>query len=347
MALPALERLREGRPAARVSLLTAEKLADLFTGHPAIDEVLAFRKEDSVLTVARRLRLNFDLAVILPNSFRSALESFLARIPARVGYPGNGRQFLLTRSISRRTDEGRMHKRSDAAVRRLINQEPQRPRDAFPERAHHLHNYLHLVAALGCNPAPLRPRIVVAEIERAAVRAKFNLSPSRNFLGLNPGAEYGPAKRWPAERFIKAAQLALPTFDGDWLIFGGPADRATAAEIATALGPRARNLAGQTSLRELCAALSLCRAVLTNDTGPMHLAAAVGASVVVPFGSTSPELTGPGSPGGAGHALIPGQAPCAPCFRRTCPVDFRCMLSIQPERLAQSLSAIVSAKDLS
>ena len=101
------------------------------------------------------------------------------------------------------------------------------------------------------------------------------------------------------------------------------------------------NLIGKTSLRELCILLSICDVVLTNDTGPMHLAAAVGTSVVVPFGSTSPELTGPGLPGEEKHRLILGQAPCAPCFRRECPIDFRCMLSITPEKVAADLLPLI------
>ena len=97
------------------------------------------------------------------------------------------------------------------------------------------------------------------------------------------------------------------------------------------------NLAGSTSLRELCAVLKLCRVLLTNDTGPMHIAAAVGASVVVPFGSTSPELTGPGLPGDAHHQLLKTSAPCAPCFRRTCPIDLRCLEGISVEAVAAAV----------
>jgi heptosyltransferase-2 len=153
---------------------------------------------------------------------------------------------------------------------------------------------------------------------------------------LNPGAEYGPAKRWPPERFVAAAREIHQATACQWLILGGPADVSLAASIATELGPSAGetlNFAGRTNLRDLCAVLKACRVLLTNDTGPMHLAAAVGTPVVVPFGSTSPELTGPGLPGDSRHRLLRAVVPCSPCFRRQCPIDFRCMNSIQVEQV--------------
>ena len=122
-----------------------------------------------------------------------------------------------------------------------------------------------------------------------------------------------------------------------WLIVGGPAERALADTIASEItrrGVAGTNLAGQTSLRELCATLKACALLLTNDSGPMHVAAAVGTPVVVPFGSTSPELTGPWGDN-LRHQIIIGNAPCAPCFLRDCPIDFRCMTSISAEHVAQ------------
>ena len=332
MALPALERLRETRPGARITLLTAAKLADLFVGHPAVDRVLAFDKSEGTIALARRLRGQFDSALILPNSFRSASEACLARIPERVGYEGNGRSLLLTRAIPRRPEETAMHKRSLAEIRKRLADSSER--ETFPSAAHHLHHYLHLVDP---KAQPVAPRIYVQDSERDAFRSRFSL-PGKPILGLNPGAEYGPAKRWPAEHFVAAARLVSQQIDVHWLIFGGPGDLAVAETIRQAL-PSSQSLAGQTTLRELCVGLSLCRSVLTNDTGPMHLAAAAGARVVVPFGSTSPELTGPGLPGTGPHALIRGQAPCAPCFRRECPIDFRCMHSITPKMIADALLA--------
>jgi heptosyltransferase-2 len=161
-------------------------------------------------------------------------------------------------------------------------------------------------------------------------------------LGLNPGAEYGPAKRWPAASFAAVVREVSRKFGNcAWLAFGGSGDRPVCSEIARLADCDVLNLAGQTSLRQLMALLKLCRVLLTNDTGPMHVAAALGTPVVVPFGSTSPELTGPGLPGDARHQLLQSAAPCSPCFRRVCPIDFRCMAGISPERVIAAVSRAI------
>ncbi len=349
MSTPALERLREARPEAHISLLTPHKLAELWQQYPHVDAVLSFAGHETVWHLARRLRQErFDLALVLPNSPRSALEVFLARIPQRIGFARPWRSWLLTRPVAPPAEAVPTRKRSAAEIKRLLdNPEAAAPR-AIPAAAHQLHHYLALAAALGASPAPLPPRISVTAEEVAATKSALlrDMPVGLAWFGLNPGAEYGPAKRWPAERFIRAAiELQRRTGCG-WLVFGGPKDQALAAEIVTGLrraaNPYVVNLAGKTTLRELCAALRFCRVLLTNDTGPMHLAAAVGTPVVALFGSTSPELTGPGLPGGpaAPHALLRSVVGCAPCFRRRCPVDFRCMSGIGVE---QAVTAVLAA----
>jgi heptosyltransferase-2 len=361
MATPALQRLRDAKPNARIILLTHQKLADLWTGHPALDAVITFSREESVFQIARRLRAErFDTALVLPNSPRSALEVFLARIPQRIGASGPWRKFLLTHRVPPRPAFVAMHKRSLSEIKRLTSvgdgavvsgQDVRGPgrragvpralnvrteaEAAIPPKAHHLWHYLHLVEALGATPEPLPPSIPVSEAEVAAILQKAKYIPpatGRPLFGLNPGAEYGPAKRWPRESFISAAKALQAQTKCHWWIFGGRAYQERAAEIASqiyspGLGPfgGVQSLAGQTSLRELCAGLKACDLLLTNDTGPMHLAAAVGTPVVALFGSTSPELTGPGLPGDPRNILLNSSVPCAPCFLRECPIDFRCM----------------------
>jgi heptosyltransferase-2 len=248
-----------------------------------------------------------------------------------------------------------MRKRSVAEIKRLVgspadttqhsgppNREPALTTQNFA--AHQVHEYLHLVAALGANREPLPPYLAVTPEEINGAVRKFNLAAamanSRPLLAVNPGAEYGPAKRWPVERFIAATRDIQKRTNGIWLILGGTGDIEVAGQIEFQLrgqGSELRNLAGQTSLRELCAVLKLCRVLLTNDTGPMHVAAALGTPVVVPFGSTSPELTGPGLPGDPRHRLLQSDAPCSPCFLRECPIDFRCMNGIGVERVVEAV----------
>lgn len=346
MTTPALLRLREHFPASHIALLTAGKIGALWQHHPAVNEVISFGAEDSVFAVGKKLRAgHFDLALVLPNSPRSALEPFLARIPQRVGYTRPWRNLFLTQAIPSRLGAVKMHKRTPAEIQQLIAATPPVPVTPPPPAAHQIYEYLHLVAALGANPEPLPPQLEVTPAEVEAARQKFGLTNSPGpVLGLNPGAEYGPAKRWPAEKFAAAAKAIQQRTSCTWLIFGGKNDLPLATQIQSALGPAsaaAMNVAGQTSLRELMALLRLCRVLLTNDTGPMHVAAALGTPVVVPFGSTSPELTGPGLPGDPRHRLLRSAVPCAPCFLRECPIDFRCLNGVAVESVVQVVQGIL------
>ncbi len=365
MTTPALLRLREKFPAAHIALLTPAKLAELWKNHPAVDEVIPFTADEGVLKVLRKLRYGrgpeilrgaegkfhaapviiparFDLALVLPNSPRSALEVFLADIPQRIGYARPWRNFFLTQAVAPRTDAVKMRKRTASEIRQLISEKPEvkSQKSESPKSAHQIFEYLHLVGALGANPEPLAPQLFVTPEEIEAVKMKFGLDKiSAPIFGLNPGAEYGSAKRWPAEKFISAAKEIQTKANCVWLVFGGKNDEAVATQIQSAIGNRqsAISLAGKTSLRELMALLKLCRVLLTNDTGPMHVAAALGTPVVVPFGSTSPELTGPGLPGDMHHRLLKSDAPCAPCFLRECPIDFRCMNGIEIEAVVVAM----------
>jgi len=348
MTTPALLRLREAMPEAHISLLTPEKLADLWLHHPAVDAVHAIGPEEGAWQVGRMLREEgFDLALVLPNSFRSALDAWVARVPRRIGYGSQWRRWLMTTAVRPRPGAVKMRKRSAAEAARLCTQGSPAPASPLAPSAHHIYQYLHLVQTLGAAGEPLAPMVAVTPTELERVAAKFGLSGAPEpLVGLNAGAEYGPAKRWPAERFVETALRVAQTRRCHWVVLGGPGDALLANQLTEALrhklrasSPEARvtNLSAQTTLRELCAVLKLCRAVLTNDTGPMHVAAGVGTPVVVPFGSTSPELTGPGLPGDPRHHLLRHPPACAPCFLRECPVDFRCMERITVEEAAAAL----------
>jgi heptosyltransferase-2 len=351
MTTPALLRLRERFPDAHIALLAPNKLVDLWASHPAVDEVAGFSADETVFAVARKLRARtFDLALVLPNSPRSALEIFLAKIPDRVGYARPWRNFFLTEAVASPAQAVKMRKRGAGEIRSLVAAGAAAKPDlnsrvltntATATGVHQIHEYLHLVAALGANPEPLPPQLFVTPAETEAARKKFGLDKINGTIcGLNPGAEYGPAKRWPVDRFIAAAQQIQTQHDCVWLLFGGKNDAEITGRIAAALHASRithHDLAGKTTLRELMALLKACGALLTNDTGPMHVAAALGTPVVAPFGSTSPELTGPGLPGDRRHFLIRSNVPCSPCFLRECPIDFRCMNGIEVELLVKAV----------
>jgi heptosyltransferase-2 len=405
MTTPALLRLREKFPDAHITLLTPEKLADLWLNHPAIDDVISFTREEGPLSVASRLRAEalkpfmeshrerieagrtayeetairggtlaqaavnvvkqvsqktidvaqqgrIDLALVLPNSPRSALEVFLADIPQRIGYARPWRNIFLTQTVAPRTEVVKMRKRSVGEIHNLIR--APKPQTLPPPSSHQIYEFLHLTATLGANPEPLAPQLFVTAEEIESAKKKFGLEKSDGpIFGLNPGAEYGPAKRWPVEKFSAAAKEIQQQTNCTWILFGGKDDTAITNQIESAIGNRQLasaqpgsaifNLAGKTSLRELMALLKPCCVLLTNDTGPMHVAAALGTPVIVPFGSTSPELTGPGLPGDPRHRLLKSDAPCSPCFLRECPIDFRCMNGISVERVVEAVQSLAAS----
>jgi heptosyltransferase-2 len=282
--------------------------------------------------------------VVFPNSPRSALETILAGIPRRVGGMWPWRNWMLTDAVPPDPERVPMRKRTVSEIQALVapGATPTRdPQTRIPDsRSHQMHHYLRVVAALGADPRPLPPRLAVDLDAVEAVRLKHRFRPGSAWLGVNAGAEYGPAKRWPADRFAAVADAIRQEFKCGIVVFGGLGDVPLAEELAAQLqsaAPTLRVLAGKTSLRELLAALLCCRVFLTNDTGPMHVAAALGVPVVVPFGSTSSILTGPGMPGDPQHRLIQSQAPCAPCFLRTCPIDHRCLLDISVEAVRNAV----------
>ncbi|HSH15877.1 MAG TPA: lipopolysaccharide heptosyltransferase II [Verrucomicrobiae bacterium] len=350
MSTPALQRLREARPDARITLLTPEKLKDLWPGHPAIDDVITFKPGESMFSVARKIRAGeFEIALILPNSPRSALECRLGRVPRRIGYPRSWRNWMLTTRVAPRVDEVVMEKKTALEARLLLETGIELNPPRLPERAHHIFQYLELVKELGGSTEPCAPFIEVSDEETKDVYEKFDRNilrggnRDRPLIGINPGAEYGPAKCWPKNRFIEAAVEFTREHPCDWWVFGGPNETALSQEIAAAIDGAfsdqgtAVSLAGKTSLRELCAGLKAVDALITNDSGPMHVAAAVGTPVVAIFGSTSPELTGPGLPGNTRHQIVRQRPACSPCFLRECPVDFRCMNDVNTKQVVKAL----------
>jgi len=170
----------------------------------------------------------------------------------------------------------------------------------------------------------------------AAAMQRHELSTSTRWFALSAGAQYGPAKCWPHERFAAVAREIQKRVNCRWAIVGGKEDQETAAAVASQV-PGALNLAGRTTLTELFAILKISRILLANDSGPAHVAAALDTPVVALYGSTLPELTAPGLAGDPRHRFLRGTAACAPCFLRECPVDSRCLKSITVNRVTQSV----------
>jgi heptosyltransferase-2 len=211
----------------------------------------------------------------------------------------------------------------------------------FEPIRHQVYRHLDLVGHLGGNRASCPPRIWLGS-DATALLDKFLGHDPRPVIGLNAGAEYGPAKRWFPDRFAAVARRVSDKIASRWLLLGGPCDVEIAGTIEATLRTQATdqssiiNVAGKTTLLELCALLQSCKVLLTNDTGSMHLAGALDVPQVAIFGSTSPELTGPLSDRAT---VIRHPVECSPCFRRECPIDFRCMTQVTVDEVANTVAA--------
>lgn len=313
MSEPALSYVRELFPAARISLLAKPAIADLLANHPAVDELLVYdtRGRHAGLggkwTLAGELkRHRFNLAILFQNAFEAALIAWLAGIPHRYGYATDGRGWLLTEA--------------PAAPRR----------DAIE---HHVHYYLGLLRPLGAKRPVSAPRLFLSEQEGDAAERRLTeagLGPGEGLLGLNPGSTYGGAKRWLPERFADTADRLAASHGLRTVIVGAPGEESLGRAIAEAMRTKAIVMSGRTSIRELMAIISRCRAFVTNDTGPMHIAAAFGVPVVSVFGPTDARST---APFGSDHRIVREPVDCAPCLLRECPIDHRCMTGVSVDRV--------------
>ncbi len=307
LSLPALRDLRRAFPAARLSVLARPWVAELYHAVPEVDEIVPSRGH---LADARCLRGRFDLAVLLPNSFATALVVRVAGVAERWGYATDGRALLLTRSC-RVPDAAR--RRSQVYYYRAMLEGLGLATDGVAD------------ASLACPP--------VWAAEGAA-----QLVDDGPWIGVNPGAAYGTAKRWLPERFAAAADQLARRLGAKVAIVGGAAERPIGEEIAALLQAPSRVLAGETTLSGLLGVLSQLRLLLTNDSGPMHLAAALGTPLVAIFGSTDWRET---APVGRQAVVVREEVDCAPCLLRECPIDHRCMTRVSADRVVEAALSLV------
>ncbi|HZR04345.1 MAG TPA: lipopolysaccharide heptosyltransferase II [Candidatus Udaeobacter sp.] len=314
MSVPAVRAIRAGRPDARVTIGAPDNIAPMWKLVPEVDAIIPL-SGNRLLSGVRLLRReqSFDVAILFPNSLRAALESWLTGIPRRVGYRGHWRRWLLDQIVP----------------------VPRKP--GPPE--HHSLRFLRIARECGADTSNIRHAIPSDERSTRHQLSTIDGQPVR--IGLCPGAEYGPAKRWLPERFAEAAEKVSAQSSVQWILFGTARDAAAGEQIAAALGDRCINRIGQTTLDQLIDELRECRLLLTNDTGTMHLAALLGVPVASIFGSTEPRLTGPL---GEGHIILRHHVECSPCFLRECPIDFRCMKAVTVEEVSDAVLSILAGR---
>lgn len=315
ITIPTIFGIRDMYPESYIAILAKDTIAGIFRAVSAINEIIPYSKKkgfvkyQALLATAGKIRkMGFDLAIIFPRSLTSALISFFSGIPVRIGFDAGIRGMFLTNTLKR--DEGR-------------------------SSIHQVHYYKKLLKPLGNSRFPDLPALVLPQAEKKWSQ-DFLLSESKHTcsftVGLNPGSTYGEAKQWPSERFKELAKLLDSKHNCKIIIFGDSKTGKTAEEINFQLNNRAIDATGRTTVLQLAALLEQCDLLITNDTGPMHVACAVGTPVVSIFGSTNPLTT---SPLGPDSVVLRYPVACSPCLKRECPEGHhRCMLSISVDEVA-------------
>lgn len=319
MTIPALRELRRVLPAAHITLATRPWAEGIFRDADFLDDILLYerprRAPHAVLSQVREWRKRrFDLALLFQNAFEAAVIARLARVPARLGYATDARGPLLTHAI---------------------------PLPSWRSHRHEVFYYLNLVAELeralhGRSLVEERePRFVleVSEKRKAEARAMLKArgaSGGRSLVALCPGSTNSRAKRWPASYFAALADRFAEEWSADVMLTGARDEREVSEEVSGLMRTQPVMLTGETDLAQLTAVLSITDLLVTNDTGPAHIAAALERPTLVIFGPTDPRTTRPFS---EAAEIIRRPPDCAPCMLRNCPIDHRCMTAILPEEV--------------
>ncbi len=307
MSLAGLRELRRLHPEAHLALVAREWVADIYQDQDLADELIRIPPGLSLLGqimwTTRRLR-SFDLAVVFPNSFVSALQPMLASVPRRVGYATDGRGWMLTARARPRIK--RLNRHQVYSYLDLLFQSGLSPLDYLEEKA--------FVPLTNLRP---RPETVTGSARLMADKGGGR----RPRVVINPGAFFGPAKRWYPERYAALADRLMVEKAAEIVLIGSAEERDLAEHISNLMDKPPIILTGETSLQDLMGLFSDCELLITNDSGPMHLAAALNTPQIALFGSTDEIATGPHS---KEAQIIHKNVSCSPCLLRECPIDLRC-----------------------
>jgi heptosyltransferase-2 len=312
---PLLHRLRQHHPGVLIDVLAPPWTEKLLRQLPEVNEVISNPFPHGAWDILARRRLGaalreaqYDQAIVLPNSWKSALVPFFADIPVRTGFVGESRYGLLN-------DARRLNKKSLPLMVERFAQLAEAPRDPLAR--------------------PLAsPQLLVSDEQRRQTLAKFELTLDQPVAVFCPGAEYGPAKRWPPQYYAELAQLLRAQGYAVWLV-GSHKDKEVADKIVAMGNKPCRNLCGVTDLAEVIAVLSCADLVISNDSGLMHIAAALDRPMLAIFGSSSPQFTPPLSDKAQ---VLKLDLPCSPCFKRECPLGhFNCMIKLTPKEVARHI----------
>lgn len=306
MSLPVLTGLRRLFPMGEITVLAVSRVAPLFETQPGVVEVVRYPAGQGKWQVLWEMRGLFDVALALPNSMESSLGLWLVGVPSRVGYNTDGRGIFLKEAVS-----GRHHL----------------------DGLHTVFYFLGLLKALGGIPVFTPPTLYLkpGEVEEALQLLSDAALPGEGpWIGLSPGAAFGPAKRWPPERFAAAGNALQHEFGARLVLLGGKEERSVADLVIQGLNLPVVDLVGRTKLRQALGVLSQLNLLITNDSGLMHAAAALSVPQISLFGSTDPVATGPFS---SQATVIRHPWPCSPCFKPACEVGYACLNAITVEEV--------------
>jgi heptosyltransferase-2 len=328
MTVPALRELRRLFPDAHITLATRPWAKELFANAEFLDDLFVFDRRgigSVVSQISEWKKHRFDLAVLFQNAFEAALVPALARVPVRIGYATEGRSFLLTNPLT--LPEWRSSKHEVfyylniiAEVERLFLGSSRSVEDYKPETSLRISTEREMAG-------------------RDLLRTQ-NLNSNQRVIALCPGSINSRAKRWPAERFAALADLLIES-RAQILLIGSPEELDVSREVASRMKHKPVILTGKTSLSQAVDVLSAVDLLVTNDTGPAHVAAALGRPTLVIFGPTNPETTRPFS---SIAEIVRHPPDCAPCMLRDCPIDHRCMTAITPEEAYERVQAMLGDK---
>lgn len=318
MTTPALAALRAHYPDAEIVMVANPLVAELFQSHPCIDRVMVYDRKGvhkglgGFWRMAQQLRAQrFDAAVLLQNAIEAALLAALALIPRRIGYTTDGRRLLLSHPVTVTTADKRLH---------------------------HTDYYLQLLARQGVRGGDGQLRLACSDAEMAWAQDVLD---GENIIAINPGAAYGSAKRWLPERFATVGDELARRYGARIVLTGGPGEVEIGRDIAAAMSCQPLNMVGQTSVRQMMALLASSRLLVTNDSGPMHVASAFAIPIVAVFGSTDHTTTCPAS---KQVVIVRKPIDCAPCLLRQCPTDHRCMTAIEAEDVLEAACQLLDGQ---
>ncbi len=336
MTVPALRALRQLYPRAHITLATRPGPKGIFAEADFIDDILVHEGTGlrSVVQQVKQWRSHsFDVAVLFPNSLEAALVASISRVPLRIGYATEGRHRLLTHPLTLPEWRGTKHEvfyylNIVERLRRIANH-PEGVHGAVPD------------ASLSVSEKRQSAALELLRANGVKGINRLREQHARPLVALCPGSINSRAKRWPAERFAALADQFIEKMGAEVLIIGSPAELDVAKEVRDGMRNQCTMLTGQTDLAELVAVLSVVDLLITNDTGPAHIASALERPTLVIFGPTNPLTTRPFSPLGE---IIREPPDCAPCMLRDCPIDHRCMTAISPDQVFKRSEAMLANK---